>query len=40
MKLGIIGAMEQEVETLLQLLNDKTASIHAGSTYYEGKLNE
>ena len=39
MKLGIIGAMEQEVETLLQLLNDKTASIHAGSTYYEGKLN-
>ena len=38
MKLGIIGAMEQEVETLLGLLeNVKTAS-KAGSTYHEGTL--
>ena len=38
MKLGIIGAMEQEVETLLQLLEEKTSRDHAGSTYYEGRL--
>ena len=38
MKLGIIGAMEQEVETLLGLLENKTAAVRTGSTYYEGTL--
>jgi adenosylhomocysteine nucleosidase len=37
-KLGIIGAMEQEVETLLAQMENKTADIVAGSTFYEGKL--
>lgn len=37
-KLGIIGAMEQEVETLLGIMENKTATIKAGSTFYEGKL--
>ena len=39
MKLGIIGAMEQEVETLLGMLENKSAADHAGSTFYEGVLN-
>ena len=38
MKLGIIGAMELEVETLLEKMEDKIATTHAGSTFYEGKL--
>ena len=38
MKLGIIGAMEQEVETLLAQMEDKVAATKAGSTFYEGKL--
>lgn len=38
MKLGIIGAMEQEVETLLQLLQDRRSLEKAGSTYYAGTL--
>ena len=38
MKLGIIGAMEQEVETLLGLMENKTESTHAGSRFYEGTL--
>ena len=38
MKLGIIGAMEQEVETLLGLLENKREAAHTGSTYYEGRL--
>ena len=38
MKLGIIGAMEQEVETLLSLLENKRAAVRAGSTYYEGTM--
>lgn len=37
-KLGIIGAMEQEVETLLEHMEGKTSSDHAGSRFYEGKL--
>lgn len=37
-KLGIIGAMRQEVETLVETLESVTQSVHAGSTYYEGKL--
>ena len=38
MKLGIIGAMEQEVETLLEQMENKTAYTKAGSTFYEGEL--
>ena len=38
MKLGIIGAMEEEVETLLEQMEEKTACTKAGSTFYEGKL--
>ena len=38
MKLGIIGAMEQEVETLLGLLENKKETVRTGSTYYEGTL--
>ena len=38
MKLGIIGAMEQEVETLLGLLENKKSAVRTGSTYYEGTL--
>ena len=37
-KLGIIGAMEQEVETLLAQMENKSAEAVAGSTFYEGKL--
>ena len=37
-KLGIIGAMEQEVETLLSQMENKTASTHAGSIFHEGLL--
>jgi len=38
MKLGIIGAMEQEVESLLELLEQKKETEKAGSTFYEGIL--
>lgn len=37
-KLGIIGAMQEEIETLLADLQEKTSSQHAGSTFYTGKL--
>ena len=37
-KLGIIGAMQIEVETLVQKMEDKKETVHARSTYYEGKL--
>lgn len=37
-KLGIIGAMQQEVETLLGVMENKTARERAGSTFYEGEL--
>lgn len=37
-KLGIIGAMEEEVETLLAQMEEKSAAVRAGSTFYEGKL--
>lgn len=37
-KLGIIGAMEQEVETLLGILENKTVTKKAGSTFYAGQL--
>ena len=38
MKLGIIGAMDLEVETLVAALENKKARRVAGSTFYEGKL--
>lgn len=38
-KLGIVGAMEEEVETLLEQMEEKNAQTKAGSTFYEGKLN-
>ncbi len=38
MKLGIIGAMEMEVETLRGLLEDKKTTIHAATAFHEGKL--
>ncbi len=38
MKLGIIGAMEQEIETLLGHLENKTAVTHAGTAFYAGTL--
>lgn len=39
-KLGIIGAMEQEIETLLARMEDKVCTHRAGSDFYEGKLSE
>ena len=37
-KLGIIGAMEQEVESLLGVMENQTVTKKAGSTFYEGTL--
>lgn len=37
-KLGIIGAMQVEVEILLSEMKDKKENRIAGSTFYEGKL--
>lgn len=37
-KLGIIGAMHEEVETLLALMENKKELCKAGSTFYEGVL--
>lgn len=37
-KLGIIGAMEEEIETLLGAMEEKNAAERAGSVFYEGKL--
>ncbi len=38
MKLGIIGAMDVEVATLKEKMENVTTAIHAGSTYFEGTL--
>ena len=38
MKLGIIGAMDVEVATLKEKMEDVTVSNHAGSTYFAGTL--
>ena len=38
MKLGIIGAMDVEVATLKEKMENATLSSHAGSTYCEGTL--
>lgn len=37
-KLGIIGAMELEVESLHNAMEEKTAREIAGSVFYEGNL--
>ena len=37
-KLGIIGAMRIEVETLLDKMENVTMTKHAWSEYYEGTL--
>ena len=37
-KLGIIGAMELEVETLLEKMEEKSSRVMAKSTFYTGKL--
>ena len=37
-KLGIIGAMQVEVEILLSAMNNKVEKTIAGSTFYEGTL--
>lgn len=37
-KLGIMGAMQQEVETLLERMKDRSSTVRAGSTFYEGTL--
>jgi adenosylhomocysteine nucleosidase len=37
-KLGIIGAMTLEVETLLERMTEKKSASIAGSTFWEGKL--
>lgn len=37
-KLGIIGAMQVEVETLLSQMEQKTQQVKAGSTFYQGLL--
>lgn len=37
-KLGIIGAMEQEIETLLEHMENKNCTRRAGSDFYEGRL--
>ena len=38
-KLGIIGAMTEEIETLVEKLENKTESRRTGSTFFEGTLN-
>ncbi len=37
-KLGIIGAMQIEVETLVEKMQNVSFATHAGSVYYEGTL--
>ena len=37
-KLGVIGAMQEEVETLLEHMEEKHTDVKAGSTFYQGKL--
>lgn len=39
MKIGIIGAMEQEVAILKDALSNRQESQHAGCTFYTGQLN-
>ena len=38
MKLGIIGAMDLEVETLLAVMDNRSESQHLGTVFHEGSL--
>ncbi|EKX93500.1 hypothetical protein HMPREF9996_02260 [Aggregatibacter actinomycetemcomitans Y4] len=38
MKIGIVGAMAQEVEILVGLMSDKNVTKLASGTIYEGKI--
>lgn len=38
MKIGIIGAMEEEVSQLIEQMEEKREDTLAGMTFYEGKL--
>ena len=40
MKIGIVGAMAQEVEILVDLMTDKTVTQIASFTIFEGKIND
>jgi 5''-methylthioadenosine/S-adenosylhomocysteine nucleosidase len=40
MKIGIVGAMAQEVEILVDLMTDKTVTQIASCTIFEGKIND
>lgn len=37
-RIGIIGAMDEEIERLLDVITDTKQTLHAGITYYEGQL--
>ncbi|WP_027966766.1 5'-methylthioadenosine/S-adenosylhomocysteine nucleosidase [Halomonas halocynthiae] len=37
-RIGIIGAMPQEVESLAGMLEDSSRVVHAGSTFHQGQL--
>jgi adenosylhomocysteine nucleosidase len=37
-RIGIIGAMEQEVAALAAMLEDRKTHTHAGSTFHQGRL--
>ena len=37
-KLGIIGAMDEEIESLLEIMENKQETQKAGSTFYDGTL--
>ena len=39
MKIGIVGAMAQEVEILSQLMTDKKETKVASAVIFEGKIN-
>lgn len=38
MKIGIIGAMEEEVSLLIEAMEEKKESVYAGMTFFEGVL--
>ena len=39
-KIGIIGAMEEEITLVKELMNDITVSEIAGLTFYMGRIND
>ena len=38
MKLGIIGAMDVEIKTIIEAMQDKVATHYAGMDFCEGSL--